>query len=471
MRAPAGALGVLGLSLALLTGAAAPSSAGSAASGAPASAARTGSAATPGALSDPHPCPDQPGFTCSTLTVPLDHHGAAPGTLDLEVAASDNTDAPRGVLFFFGGGPGQASVPLVSHLAERMPKVAREYRIVTMDQRGTGRNAIDCPRLQKEAGTSDIAVPSRAAVEECAAIVGDDLPYYGTEQSIADYDLLRQALGVERVTVDGASYGAFAAARYAVAHPRRVSRVVLDSVLPHVSDPEVPLYLTGLQGQARVLRTSCAAVPDCTWDPAADLAWLVRHGVDDVALFDLLVNDFLDPNYAAVMTAMHKARAGDRAELDELLAGRQDGSAASPEDYSVGLHAATFCTDARFPWGDSSAPLAGRAAALERAERRIPESRVWPYLPATATGNGFVQTCRYWPATRPAPAVHEDLPDVPVLLLVGDRDLSTPVEWTYEEAAHVPDGRVVVVPGANHSLQVFEQGTEGRQAVTAFLTD
>jgi pimeloyl-ACP methyl ester carboxylesterase len=432
---------------------------------------RAAPADRPPALTDAHPCPGQTGFTCSTLRVPLDHREPGRGTLSLHVAASDNTGAPRGVLFFFAGGPGQAGVPLVSRLASRMPEVARDYRIVTLDQRGTGeRGGVNCPRLQDEVGSSDIARPSDAAVAECAGIIGGRRDVYTTEQSVADYDLLRRTLGVRKVAVDGASYGSFSAARYAVANPGHVSRVVLDSVLPHVSTPDVPLYLSGLHAQARVLRTSCRALPDCSWDPAADLAWLVRHGYDDVTLFDTVVTyEFIDTNYAALIRAMHQARAGRRADLDALVVETLKLNSADYRAYSSGLHAATFCSDSRFPWGDSAAPVEARRGALERAIRRLPESRVWPYRPATAEGNGFLQTCLKWPVTRPGKAVGRRLPDVPVLLINGDRDLSTPMEWAYQEAAYVPRHRIVIVKGADHSIQMYESEGEGRRAVTDFL--
>ena len=47
-----------------------------------------------------------------------------------------------------------------------------------------------------------------------------------------------------------------------------------------------------------------------------------------------------------------------------------------------------------------------------------------------------------------------DLPTVPVLLYSGQRDLSTPQAWAREEAAKAPDGRLVSVPGAGHSVQL-----------------
>src|SRR5205823_12986103 len=67
--------------------------------------------AAPPGLTDPHPCPQEAGFTCSTLRVPLDRSGHVPGTLDLNVAAADNAGASRGVLLFLTGGPGQPGIP------------------------------------------------------------------------------------------------------------------------------------------------------------------------------------------------------------------------------------------------------------------------------------------------------------------------------------------------------------------------
>jgi pimeloyl-ACP methyl ester carboxylesterase len=58
---------------------------------------------------------------------------------------------------------------------------------------------------------------------------------------------------------------------------------------------------------------------------------------------------------------------------------------------------------------------------------------------------------------------------VPTLLLNGDRDLSTPLAWAREEAKRAPRGKLVIVPGASHSVQNRERGVVGRRAVEAFL--
>jgi pimeloyl-ACP methyl ester carboxylesterase len=428
-------------------------------------------------LANPHPCPGQPGFTCSTLTVPFDHTGRVPGTLDLPVVTADNVTAPKGVLLFLTGGPGQGGVGAITRMAtQRLPEVAKDYRFVMLDQRGTGAGAVRCPGLQAQMGSSDIATPTRDAVTECARILGTTAPLYSTDQTVADFDQLRQALGVPKMVVDGVSYGSFTAARYAVAHPHNVSKVVLDSVLPHHATASAALYLTGLRAEARVLRLACATAPACGYDPADDLAWVVRHRstADGVRIFDTIVSyEFLDPSYrdpaaGDVIGALHSARNGAPARLDELLEAYKSGGD-DPASFSSGLHAATLCADQRFPWGSAATPVPLRRPLLSLASHALPPSATWPYTIDVATQQGFIQTCLPWPAERPGTNPATELPDVPVLLLNGDHDLSTPLEWAQEEARQAPQGKLVVVPGAAHSIQNRERGHTGRDAVIAFL--
>ncbi|WP_329520903.1 alpha/beta fold hydrolase [Spirillospora sp. NBC_01491] len=452
--------------------------------GATAAAAPTPSIAKPPPrLAGAHPCAGQPGFTCSTLTVPLDHRGRAGGELDLQVATAGNTDAPKGVLLFLTGGPGQPGVPYISSLTGgRLPELAKTHRFVMIDQRGTGEfGGIDCPRLQAAVGGSDIEPAPPEAVSECAGILGGERQYYTTEQTVGDLDLLRQALGTRKMAVDGVSYGSFVAARYAAAHPRNVSRVVLDSVLPY-TDPQGDdmLYLTGLRATGRVLRAACATAPACGYDPARDLAWLARHRKDAVLIWDMLVSyEFRDPTYRSpdpgglpagsgdAVRAIHEARRGEPARLDRLLELMNSGDD-DHASYSSGSHVATICGDGAFPWGTSETPVAKRAELLERTRARLPAGATWPFTADTAVGNGFVQSCLNWPAARHG-AEPGRLPDIPFLLVNGDHDLSTPLEWAREAVRYAPRGELVVVKGAAHSVQNQERGTQGRQAVYRFL--
>jgi pimeloyl-ACP methyl ester carboxylesterase len=83
-------------------------------------------------------------------------------------------------------------------------------------------------------------------------------------------------------------------------------------------------------------------------------------------------------------------------------------------------------------------------------------------------GNGFVRQCLPWSPTRPTPLPHGKLL-VPTLLVNGDHDLSTPLAWARQQLARTPHGKLVVVPGAGHSVQSRAVSDVGRHAVARFL--
>ncbi|MEV6304210.1 alpha/beta fold hydrolase [Actinoplanes sp. NPDC051861] len=431
-------------------------------------------AAAPGgrALTGSEPCPEIAAFTCSYLTVPLDRSGQRPGTLRLRVAVADNADAPRGVLMVLSGGPGQPGPALVPRIAQRLSYLLTDYRMVMIDQRGTGAGAIDCPRLQAEVGFSDITPPSATAVRECAELLGDDRHHYTTADTVADLDDLRRALGVSRWTLDGVSYGSFVAAQYGLTHPRRVSRMVLDSVVPQ-DDPDA-LYLDSLRRAGWVLRTACRE-QQCGYDPAAELATVVRHHDNGVGVLDLLViASIVDPKltgatFYPVLALLHQAAQGDVEPLNAAIEELRYGSPTPPTELSVGLHVATLCADLRStPWGSSAAPVRFRDEAITRALDKISPAEAWPFEPRTAVEQGIIASCRHWPVSRPNPRPPYSRLTMPILLLSGDRDLSTPLEWAREQAARTPHGRLVVIPGMGHSVQ--GRNATGDQAVAEFLT-
>ena len=438
----------------------------------PASATFPTSAAAAGKprLTDPQPCFTD--FTCAQLTVPLDRSGRMSGTLRLRVAMGNNVTAPRGTLLFLTGGPGQPGAGLVPSISQRVEYLLDDYRLVMIDQRGTGEGAIDCPRLQVEAGASDITPPSPQAVRECAALLGRTRHFYTTADTVADLEDLRRALDIPRWTIDGISYGAYVGTHYGLTYPKRVSRLVLDSVVPQ--DGLHALYVASLHRTGSVLRKACQE-QGCSFDPATELAEVVRRYGNGVGVFDLIVvASILDPtltgaNFFPVLELLHQAAQGNPDPLNQAIEElRSVGIQAPPEDFSSGLHVATLCADLTdAPWGDSAAPLSGRDRAVDRALRKLHPSETWPFPPATAIGHGVIQSCRHWPPARPNLPPPRPRLTMPVLLINGDRDLSTPLEWAVEQAAQTPRGKLVVIRGMGHSIQ--GRNAEGDAVVSRFL--
>ena len=417
-------------------------------------------------LHDARPCTGRPSFTCATLDVPLDRARPGKGTLHLHVGMGDNVHAPRGVLLVLSGGPGQPGLPILDGYVDRALTAERsQYRIVVFDQRGTGAGALDCTALQHQMGSSDLTPPTAAAVRACSRQVGARRAFFGTDDVVADMEALRQALGVDKWSLDGISYGTYVGERYGLSYPSHVSKLVLDSVVPQVG--ETDLGVAEFAAVKRVLRSVCGG--GCV----ADLAAVVRRDHLGPQLFDALTFDSIaDPTYHLywdVPAALHAARHGNRKPLNRFLAAASSYQRNTPAAaLDQGLHASALCADWRYPWGSSAAPLRGRAAKLRAAVARIPAARLYPFDARTASGNGFVRQCLPWAPTEPTPLPHGKL-RVPTLLVNGTHDLSTPLAWARKQLALTPHGKLVVVPGAGHSVQSRAVSNAGRTAVARFL--
>ena len=379
----------------------------------------------------------------------------------------------RPVFLFLTGGPGQGGIGFVPSVQKSLGPLLKRYRLVMLDQRGTGEDALRCPALQAAVGGSDLLTPPPSAVRECAKAIGPERRAYTTTDTVADLEMLRQALGVDEWVVDGVSYGTYVAQRYAIAYPDRVRALVLDSVVP--PDRFDPFLRANLRRAAFALRDACGTTA-CPGDPAEDLAWVVQHGTDGVGVLNALtIQSIFDPTFhevADVPELLQAARLGDAGPLDQLLDESREWGAFPASELSAGLHLAALCADIRFPWGTAEAPLEGRSSALRRAAARIPARALWPFDRRTAIGHGVIQSCLHYPPVPiDEPRIEHPLPDVPVLLLNGERDLSTPVAWARQAASAWPNDRLVVIPDDGHSVQTGDADASVTRTVVHFLFD
>ena len=106
-------------------------------------------------------------------------------------------------------------------IAQLLEPVRENYDIVTVDQRGTG-----------DSGAVDCDVETAADVPACAEKLGVKRTYFTTPETARDIEDLRLALGVEKLTLLGISYGAKVASEYARRYPASTAALVLDSPAP-----------------------------------------------------------------------------------------------------------------------------------------------------------------------------------------------------------------------------------------------
>ena len=421
--------------------------------------------ATAGAAPPPGPllsCPEL--LQCGVVEVPLDHAAPASGTLRLVVSRLPTRSGrpSRGALLYLSGGPGQAGIARQSaDLMVRLRALSGNREIVALDVRGTGRSgALSCPALDGEASAGELAAAAAAA---CAGTIGPARRLYTTDQVVEDLDVVRRRLGIERWAVGGTSYGTYVAARYARAHPERVDRLLLDSIVPEAGDgadradtvaaaPRVLGALApGLEGDVRRLERILArrAVPGLAVNRAgvATAAGLGGPREPGALLGALLLGDLDARARAAFPAAVRMALAGD-ATLLRRLAEPGGGGTAQPTRLSTAAFLAARCADTPVPW-TADTPPAGRVAALDAAAAAA--AARGPFTAASVASLSPVVPCVGWPEAGAARA-SAPLPDVPVLILSGEDDLRTPLEGARRFAAALPRAQVLTVPHRGHSV-------------------
>ncbi len=159
-------------------------------------------------------------------TVPLDH--AAPGgeTLTVftrEVAAIGGEDRPY--LLFLQGGPGFEAARPISPPTGWQKRALKDYRLLLLDQRGTGRST--------PVGT----IPGDTADAQTAY-----LTHFRADSIVRDAELIRQELDVDRWSVLGQSFGGFCAMTYLSFFPDSLREAYITGGLSPIGRPVDDVY-------------------------------------------------------------------------------------------------------------------------------------------------------------------------------------------------------------------------------------
>ncbi|GAA2538160.1 MULTISPECIES: alpha/beta hydrolase [Streptomyces] len=222
-----------------------------------------------------------PGFQCATVKAPLDYADPSAGDVRLAVARKKATGPGKrlGSLLVNPGGPGGSAIGyLQSYAGIGYPAGVRaRYDMVAVDPRGVARSepveCLDGPEM--DAYTQTDVTPDDAketdalvaAYKEFAEGCGADAPkllrHVSTVETARDMDIVRAALGDEKLNYVGASYGTFLGATYAGLFPTRAGRLVLDGAM----DPSLPARRLNLEQTAGFDTAFTAFAKDC-----------VRHG-------------------------------------------------------------------------------------------------------------------------------------------------------------------------------------------------
>ncbi|KAF7976114.1 hypothetical protein HWV62_7549 [Athelia sp. TMB] len=390
---------------------------------------------------------------------------------------------PQGLLNFNNpGGPNEEAASYawafsLNISAENMFTGLESFDFLAMDTRGTYQsNPLNCSfgnltfpsyiPSTKEEFTSYQAITSTYA-QSC--IDGSTPPgiveFIGTAETVQDWNSLRIALGYEKMSYLGISYGTVGGALYASMYPEHVENFVLDAILPR-GISNVDLATSQISAVNRLLLradayclndTSCPFHAEGKGSIPKAFASVLSHAASgntsssvvtpsDVRAMVTLAYLSSNPDPPALNTALYDALNGNWTALEWA-------DAYGPE-YAMGALSGltTLCLDQHIDNNTWEGYQALTEAAFKVDTAKIGYSQ----------DLSIIGLCGGWPyhGDSNVPIVQ----DVPLLLVTSDFDLNTPTEGATLEFKLANESTLVVrhgddhgtfsVPGAAQSIEV-----------------
>jgi pimeloyl-ACP methyl ester carboxylesterase len=165
------------------------------------------------------------------FAVPLDHDAPRNGAITVfarELVGDRPGAAEFPFLVYFQGGPGyeaprtDSAPPKDSWLARAL----EEYRVLMLDQRGTGRST-----------------PVGALEKMSAAQQAEYLTHFRADAIVRDAEAVRGELGIERWSVVGQSFGGFCVLTYLSFFPEALREAFIAGGLPPIGRPTDDVYV------------------------------------------------------------------------------------------------------------------------------------------------------------------------------------------------------------------------------------
>ncbi len=435
---------------------------------------------------------------CATLRVPLDYRRPAGRTITVAVSRlrSTNPGARRGVLLLDPGGPGDPGLGYPLELAQMAPqRLLDAYDLVGFDPRGVGHSTpVTCGLSFEQAikatapwplpgGVAENARVARTVARQCTARSGALLPFVTTANTARDMDRIRAALGEQRVSYYGVSYGSYLGAVYASLFPRRTDRGVLDSVTEpnHVwresgfrvagpgvelrfpdfarfaADHDATYHLGTTVAQVRARYFALAAGLDRR--PLATPSGKLTGNLFRTVTLESMFGDQAFPPTAQLWRAVQEGDARTAGALGDLFGLWDAAGFDAATENTVAANLAVICDDASWP------------RSVSRYEHDVRhDSRRYPIAGALAAD---IWPCAFWPNQPLEPPVKAGRHGPHNLLLVNNlRDPATPYSGAVATRHDFGDrGRLVAVDQGGHGVYLVNPNACANSTVTRWLVD
>jgi len=421
-------------------------------------------------------CPDtapESLVQCGNLEVPFDYDNPDEGSFVLYMKRRQATVPSEriGSLLVNPGGPGFGGSSLADDAAYYFSEnLLNRFDIIGWDPRGTGLTtpAVDCVDsfdeyvgLDSPPDTPEekqaLIDASQAFNDKCEENAGTILPYISTRASAADMNSIRLALGEEKITYFGFSYGSELGATWATMYPNTVRAAVLDGATdPLSTSTEAGLAQAGgFEKQLTTFLAQCSKKATCEFhndgnsEGAIDALLLdldanplvvsatrtpVTQGVAFTAIAQAMYSDYYWPQ---LQSALADAQKGDGAGLlalyDDYYQRKSDGS------YGNELEAflAISCLDD--PGASSVEEVDASVDAFVAAAPRLGANFAHGY------------SCALWPVPQAQQVTVSGKGAGPIIVIGTTGDASTPLSSSRKMAKALESGVLLVVEADQHT--------------------
>jgi pimeloyl-ACP methyl ester carboxylesterase len=410
---------------------------------------------------------------CGNIEVPFDYADPEQGSFVLYIKKHNAANpADRiGSMMVNPGGPGFGGSSLADDTEYYFSQdLIDRFDIIAWDPRGTGEStpAVNCvdtfdeyfgldspPETPEE--KQALIDASQAFNDKCAENSGTILPFISTKASAQDINSLRLALGEEKVSFFGFSYGSELGTTWATMFPETVRAIVVDGAVdPTASSIQEGMsQAKGFEGQLATFLKQCSERTTCEFHNNGDAEaafdklvldidakplevskdrTLVTQGVLFTAVAQAMYSDYYWPQLSEALSA---AQGGDGKGIlqlyDDYYQRKDDGT------YGNELEAflAISCLDD--PGATSTEEVDSHIADFIAAAPRLGGNFAYGY------------SCALWPVEQAAKVTITGKGAGPIVVVGTTGDAATPLSSTRKMAQGLEQGILIVVDANQHT--------------------
>ncbi|PHX60434.1 MAG: proteinase [Actinobacteria bacterium] len=415
---------------------------------------------------------------CAELTVPRDYSDLAAG--DIKIALSrvphDGTTF-QGSIVVNPGGPGGSGTDFASTAAAIVaPEVSKQFDIVGFDPRGVAASApVTCmsgsqttrwlltdPTPDTRSEQDLLMRLAREISAGCLQYAPRIAPFISTANTVNDLDIMRSALGEQKLNLLGFSYGTSLGALYAQEFPSHVGRMVLDGAVdPSLNGMEMSKGQSdGFQGALVRFAKDCANRSSCPYSgDENDVLTGINHLLAALEKHRLPTNGFEPLNQSQAVTALfwsmyspdfwsilrsalRQAKRGHGEDLQWLS--NQATDRVGKNRYGSNQNSAFYaisCLDAPATPGRTGLAAAAKAWSKNAPVPQLARAMSWGNAP-----------CSFWfDHLGGQPAAVTSTTTAPIVVVGTRFDPATPYSWASALHAQLPTSSLITFEGDGHT--------------------